>query len=124
MKFMTSLALCLVIAPASVWAADCNKPQAPTVPNGASASYDDMIAGQQAIKTFQADNKAYLDCMDKEIKAAVSVAKTAESAEDRSAAAERHTDMVNEFNAAISQEEKLATKFNSEIEEFQAAQGN
>ncbi|MCW8194491.1 hypothetical protein F6455_06805 [Proteobacteria bacterium 005FR1] len=124
MKFMTSLALSLMIAPASVWAADCQQPEAPTVPDGASASYDDMIAGQQAIKSFQADNKQYLDCMDKEIKAAVTEAKTAKTPEERSAAAERHTDMVNEFNAAISEEEQLAAKFNSEIQEYQAEQGN
>lgn len=124
MKYLTSLALTLLIAPASVWAADCEQPDAPAVPDGATASYDDMIAGQQAIKSFQAENKEYLECMNKEITAAANVAKTAESKEERSAAAERHTDMVNAFNEAVSDEEALAAEFNSEIQEYQAAQGN
>jgi hypothetical protein len=124
MKFLISLALGTFILPASVLAAECNQPEAPAVPDGASASYDEMITAKEAIQAFQADNKEYLTCMEQQIQAAATVAKTADTVEERSAAAERHTDAVNAFNAGISQEEKLAGKFNSEIQEYQAANQN
>lgn len=124
MKFLISLALTTLITPASVLAAECDAPQAPAVPDGASASYEQMIASKEAIQNFQADNRNYLTCMEQQIQAAANTAKTAESAEERSAAAERHTDAVNAFNAAISQEEQLAGEFNSEIKAYQAAQAN
>ena len=46
--------------------AECSKEAAPAIPDGASATEQEMIAGQQAVKSYIASSNAYLECLDAE----------------------------------------------------------
>lgn len=121
MKYLQTLALALFFVSGSALA-ECVLPEKPELPDGANASYDDMIAGQQAVKDFQEANLEYMSCIEKEIKDAESEAKNKKaSKEDRADAVARHSEAVEKYNAAVSQEEEVAGQFNTEIREYKAA---
>ena len=117
----TLLALALVTTPAL--ALDCDMPEAPTMPDGASSTMEDMLAGQKAVKTFQAANIDYMSCVEKAMNAAEAAAEEA-SDDDKTAAKEAYTKLVETYNAAVSVEEEVAGQFNTEIREYKAANAN
>jgi len=114
----TLLALTLVATPAL--ALDCDMPEAPTMPDGASSTMEDMLAGQKAVKAFQAANIDYMSCVENAMNAAEAAAKEA-SDDDKAAANETYAKLVETYNAAVSVEEEVAGQFNTEIREYKAA---
>ena len=114
----TLLALALVATPAL--AQDCDQPEAPTMPDGASSTMEDMLAGQKAVKAFQSANIDYLSCVEKAMNAAEAAAKEAGD-DDKAAAQETYAKLVETYNAAVSVEEEVAGQFNTEIREYKAA---
>lgn len=118
---MTSIRLLvasLAIASASAMAQDCAVPEVPTLPDGATASYDDMIAGQGAVKAFQAANLEYMNCIEPMIAEALAAAQ-AEAASDADKA--KVQALEEAYNAAVSAEEDLAGEFNSAIRDYKEA---
>ncbi|HUH37919.1 MAG TPA: hypothetical protein VL027_08245 [Spongiibacteraceae bacterium] len=108
--FGSLLALCMTTA---VFA-ECQRPSAPALPEGASADMPAMVEGQAAVKAFVADGNAYLECLQAEAAAL----KEAGKGEDEEAAAARlasYNGMVDEMNA-------VAGQFNAEIKVFKARQ--
>lgn len=104
--------------------ADCEAPETPEVPDGATASMDDMLAGQKAVKSFQTANVEYMKCLEgvfTEAEATVKNAGEDASEEDIAAAQKAYSDAVEAYNAAVSNEESVAGQFNTEIREFKAA---
>jgi len=86
---------------------DCEPPAAPEIPDGGSASTEQMIAGQTRMKAFVADGQAYLKCVD-------AVADDKERATiDRNAAIGEHNRMVGEL-------ERSAADFNDQLRAFKA----
>ena len=64
MKIQTaSLLLTITVLPYATTQA-CDMPVAPPTPDGGSATLEDMIAAQGEVKTFQAANAEYLECVD------------------------------------------------------------
>ena len=59
--------LALVLGSSFSMAGDCTDPVAPTLPDGGTASMEDMLAGQKAVKDFQAANLEYMSCVEKNI---------------------------------------------------------
>jgi hypothetical protein len=110
----TATALFLFVS-ANAALADCSKPDMPTLPDGASASMEEMVAGQKAVKAFMADSGAYLECLDK--KAADFKAPADETEEAKAA---RETAHVNTYNTAVDEQEKIANGFNAAIKAFKA----
>jgi cyclophilin family peptidyl-prolyl cis-trans isomerase len=85
----------------------CNAPTAPEIPDGASASTEDMIAAQTRVKTFVAAGEAYVKCVD-------AVADDKDRATtDRNAAVAEHNRMVGEL-------ERSAADFNDQLRAFKA----
>jgi hypothetical protein len=121
MKKPFAIAL-LSLAAAGSHAADCESPEMPNLPDGGSATMDDMLAGQKAVKKFQTSNIEYMKCLEENFTAAKAAALDEDaSAEERAAAAERHSAGVEAYNAAVSAEESVAGQFNTEIREYKAA---
>lgn len=111
-----SLLTAALFMSAHAFAQDCTAPATPTLPDGASASLEEMVAGQAAVKSFQADAQAYRECLD----GAMQRLRTA--AEDGDAeAAEAFKQTTDAYNASVSAEENLATDFNSAIRAYKAA---
>ncbi len=119
MKVVHSLIAALALG-SSVAMADCVEPETPSLPDGASATMDDMVAGQQAVKTFQAENLEYMGCLEGEFTAAKKEIEGGE-AEDVKALQSAYEKSVDAYNQAVSTEETVAGQFNTEIREFRAA---
>lgn len=100
--------------------AECEAPAAPTLPDGASASMQEMLEGQKSVKAFQSANMDYMACLEKVFNgAAESAAKGTD--EEKAAAQATHDKAVAEYNDAVSMEEEVAGQFNTEIREYKAA---
>ena len=89
--------------------AECSKEAAPTIPDGASASEDEMKAGQQAVKAYIASSNAYLECLDAEGKAA-----------DPEEVQELKDARVSNYNTAVDEQTAVADRFNAAVKAFKA----
>jgi peptidyl-prolyl cis-trans isomerase A (cyclophilin A) len=86
---------------------ECAAPTAPEIPDGASASTEQMVAGQTRVKAFVRDGQAYIKCLD-------AVADDKDRATiDRNAAIGEHNRMVGEL-------ERSAADFNDQLRAFKA----
>ncbi len=119
MKVVNSL-LAVVALGSSMAMADCVQPETPSLPDGASASMDEMIAGQQAVKTFQTENLEYMGCLEAEFTAAKKQIEDGKATDPKSVQA-AYEKSVDAYNEAVSTEEEVAGQFNTEIREFRAA---
>lgn len=99
-----------------VFAADCEMPAFPNLPEGASATMEEMITGQKAVKDFQSGAQAYRDCVDDTMEAMKAAA-----AEGDEAAVEKYKNAVEAYNGSVAAEEELAASFNAEIRAYKAA---
>lgn len=113
-------ALGLTLASSVSIAGECIQPDAPTMPDGASASMEEMLNGQKAVKTFQAANLEYMACLENAFNEAEAAA--LKSPEEGKAVAKATYDQaLDAYNAAVSQEEEVAGSFNTAIREYKAA---
>ena len=64
MNLINVTALSLILGSSMASAADCVNPDAPSIPDGASSTMEQMIDGQKAVKSFQASNIEYMSCME------------------------------------------------------------
>jgi hypothetical protein len=121
MKTIQFAALALALGSSAGMAGDCSGPQPPSLPDGATASMEEMLAGQKAVKEYQAANLEYMGCLEKEFTAAEAEALNSSSEEDKEAAQATYQKAVDAYNAAVSKEEEIAGQFNTEIREYKAA---
>ena len=90
---------------------ECGYPREVSVPDGTSATTDQMVAGQEAVKVYMAEMEAYLACLDAE------VAAEAETEEQTEEAKALH---VKRYNAAVDSMESVAARFNDEVRAYKA----
>jgi len=130
MKSWKFVVLGLALASAASMAQDCVAPTAPQIPDGEKSSLEQMLAAQKAVKEFQTANLAYMSCLEPSVNtaeaaakdAATKVAEKAAGAEDALKAANAELLKAQEtYNAAVSMEEEVAGKFNTEIRDYKAA---
>ena len=117
MKAFLAMAAVTVLTAAPVYA-DCPYPAAPNkIPDGATASMEEMLAGQKAVKAYDQAIGEYNDCIDKEL--ADSIAKAGDKLKP-----EQRQDMekveTQKHNAAIDQEQSVADRFNEQVKVFKA----
>ena len=112
--------LALLALGSSMAMAECVQPESPTLPDGSSATMDDMIAVQQAVKAFQAANLEYMGCLETQFTAAKKTIEEGKASDAEALKAAYEKD-VEAYNEAVSAEEALAGQFNTEIREFRAA---
>ena len=120
MKILTQAILVAAMGAAHVQA-DCEAPDEPKLPDGANASMQDMLDGQESVKTFQSANMDYMECLEA---AFADAKKAAENADDKTEAAKAmatYAEAVDAYNAAVSREESVAGEFNTQIREYKAA---
>ena len=113
--FKVGFLSCLFIS-ASALAVDCVKPSKPVIPNGASASMEEMVEAQAAVKTYQTGMENYRACHEANMKAL----KPAVS-EGENAAVASYMGSNRAFNDSVSQEEEVAAEFNDAIKAYKAA---
>lgn len=101
-------------------AGDCVAPESPALPDGATSSMEQMLAGQKAVKAFQNANIDYMGCLEVDLKAAEAAFKDADD-DAKAEAKATYDSAVEAYNAAVSKEEEVAGQFNTEIREYKAA---
>jgi hypothetical protein len=111
------LAMALAAATAAAYA-DCPYPQAPTkIPDGATATLEEMVAGQKAIAAYQKAINDYNACIDKELDDAIAKGgdklKPAQKADMQRVEAQKH-------NAAVDQLQAIADRFNEQVKVYKA----
>ena len=106
--------LCLLFATSAALA--CEYPKRVLIPNGNSATKEDMIAGQRGVKQYVSDMEIYLACIVEEEKQA------REAMDELPPEVEQEReDMLNKkYNAAVDEMERVAAQFNAEVQAYQA----
>jgi hypothetical protein len=108
----------LALASAASIADECTAPTLPTLPDGATASLEQMLAGQKAVKDYQAANSEYRTCLEPQ----VSAAEVAAAGDSPGPELQETLKQLNdEYNASVSKEEELAIMFNTELREYKEA---
>ena len=96
--------------------AECIYPKAPSdMPNGATATEPEMVAGMKAVKEYNAQVTAYLSCLDMKMETDIAAAGTDAPADTiaqiKAINAKRH-------NAAVDELEAHAARFNEQVKAF------
>ncbi|WOJ92430.1 hypothetical protein R0135_11615 [Congregibacter variabilis] len=99
----------------------CSQPTRPKMPDGSKASMEAMLAGQKAVKAFQASNMEYMQCLEREYSAAETTAKNSQDGTKKAEARAQYTKSINAYNAAVSAEEAVAGEFNVSLRAYKAA---
>ncbi len=89
----------------------CDYPEPADVPNGSTATRDEMLAGQQAVKDFIAAMEEYLACIEAEEQETLETL-TDISDEER---VNRERALTMKHNAAVEEMELIAARFNEEV---------
>lgn len=109
MKVLTtcwlSVASCFAVS-----AMACDNPAMVTVPDGATATLDEMVAAQNGVREYMAAMEEYLACLNDELEA---------GGED--APAEFQALMVSRHNSGVTEMETVAAAFNDQLKAYRAA---
>lgn len=101
----------LLFAPAIL---ACEYPARIDIPNGDTASRDEMIDGQRNVKDYVAQMETYLECIVADEKAFRARSEGLSAEEEQS-----REEMLNKkYNAAVDEMEKVAAQFNAEVRAF------
>lgn len=113
--------ICRLIAAATMFVAApaalaCDYPSRVNIPDGTTATKEEMIAGQRAVKEYVANMETYLDCLLEEEKSTRATMDNL-TAEDE----QLREDMLNKkYNAAVDEMETVAAHFNEQVQVYKA----
>jgi len=117
MKKTTSIAIgCLlfIIAPLAF---ACDYPERPSIPDGSTASKDELLAAKQAVNTYLAGVDTYLTCVEDEEKAAVAALDNPDPDDLK-----RRDEMLSKkFDAANDEKALVGEEFNQQVRAYNAA---
>jgi len=94
----------------------CDYPDRVMVPNGNTATKEEMVVGQRGVKKYVADMEIYLECIVAEEKVARDTLGEMEADQEQ----EREDLLNKKYNAAVDEMERLAAQFNSEVQAYKA----
>ncbi|MGI9264761.1 MAG: hypothetical protein ACR2QU_07520, partial [Gammaproteobacteria bacterium] len=107
MNKMTRIAISVAILFAAQGAFACEYPQRVDVPNGVTATKDDMIAGQKGVKSYMASMEEYLSCIEgDEAQAVLSMGDV-----DEDTKRQREEMFNKKYNAAIEEMNLVAEEY-------------
>ena len=115
-------AMLLFAAPAFVLA--CDYPERPTLPDGSTASKDDMISAQTAVKAFLAAVDDYLVCLEQEEKDSIAALPEIDESDEeavagREAETRRRDDLLSKrFDAANEEKFLFGEQWNQQVRAF------
>lgn len=115
-RIVSALALAGFLAASAANAAECVYPRAPSaMPNGSTATQEEMVAGMKEVKAYNQSVNAYLTCLETEMNARIEAAGPDAPAEQveqiRAIQTKRH-------NAAVEELESHAARFNEQVRAF------
>lgn len=101
----------LAVAPAGF---ACDYPERADVPDGSTATKEEMLAGQTAVKEYMTAMETYLACIEKAEKD--TVASMPDITEEELAT--RDAALTKKYNAAVQEMELVAARFNEEVRAY------
>jgi hypothetical protein len=117
MKTLLALTATAALAAGAAYA-DCPYPATPDkLPDGASATLQDMLAGQKAVADYNKAVNEYVSCIDKEVDEAITKAGDKIKPEQK---ADMQRVETQKHNAAIDQLQSVADRFNEQVKVFKA----
>jgi hypothetical protein len=121
MKALYSLAVLAALAGGGNAYAACTYPTAPdALPDGNTATLEQMVAAQKQVKQFDQDIGAYTACLKLESDAAL--AQVDQGQNDAKKKEEQKKELekmqVQKHNAAVEADEALAARFNEQLKVF------
>jgi hypothetical protein len=117
MNKMTKVLLSTALLFLTPLALACNYPAPPKeLPDGATATKDEMLAGVKIISAYQAEMTEYLSCIEAE--EIVTVQALAD--DDEEGKQQSKTMFDKKYNAAVDEQTKTVERFNVEIRAYKA----
>ncbi len=114
-------AIAAIAAVAGPVYADCSYPPPPAkIPDGNTASKDEMLEAKQAVTQYNKDINAYVACIKLEHETAVSKVGDNPSAEQKEDMKRMEQMEIQKNNAAVDQLQSVADRFNEQVRIFKA----
>jgi hypothetical protein len=122
MKAWIPLLLVFALGSAAHAEGSCTYPRAPeSIPDGATASKEQMIAAKNDVSRYNTDMNAYLDCLKQEIDAATPKDPSKLSAADKKKSDEQLKILTQKNNAAVDELQALVGRFNEQLKAYKTA---
>ncbi|HJY40064.1 MAG TPA: hypothetical protein VJ303_02480 [Steroidobacteraceae bacterium] len=113
-RILSGLALAALLATAAQ--AECNYPKSPAnLPDGNTATQDQMVEGMKQVKEYNGAVTAYLACLEQEMNARIEAAGPDAPAEQIEQIKAIHN---KRHNAAVDELEQTAARFNEQVKTF------
>lgn len=117
MKVLPALAAAAALSAGAAYA-DCPYPATPDkLPDGATATMQDMLAGQKVVADYNKAVNDYVACIDKEVEDAI--AKGGDKIKPEQKADMQRVE-TQKHNAAIDQLQSVANRFNEQVKVFKS----
>jgi hypothetical protein len=114
----------MVLAFGSVaYADDCAYPRAPdAIPDGNTATRDQMIASKNDVTRYNTEMNAYLDCVSRQIDAAKPKDPSKLSKDEKAKVDGQVKILTEKHDAAVDELHSVADRFNVQVKAFKAKQ--
>ena len=116
MKNLTKAVLAAVLLTSPVVGFACEYPERPALPEGGTATKQEMIAAQAAVKAFLASIDEYLDCIEQEEKDAIA----AMDNPDEETIKRRDELLSKRFDAANEEKFLFGEQWNQQVRAYNA----
>lgn len=121
MKAWIPLTLVFALGSASYAHADCTYPRAPDkMPDGNTATKDEMVAGKNEVSRYNTEMNAYLDCIKLEIDAATPKDPSKLSKDEKAKADQQQKMLTQKNNAAVDELQAVVGRFNEQLKLYKA----
>ena len=124
MKNPTKSVIATVLFALPAFGFACEYPERPTLPDGSSASKEQMIAAQSSVKAFLAAVDEYLTCLEEEEKDAIAALPEIDESDEeavkgREAELKRRDDLLSKrFDAANEEKFLFGEKWNQQVRAY------
>jgi len=117
MKPIASITLGCLLLVATTFSFACDYPERPSIPDGSTASKDQLLAAKEAVTTYLAGVDTYLTCIEEAEKAAVAELDNPDPEDLK-----RRDEMLSKkFDAANDEKVLVGEQFNQQVRAFNAA---
>lgn len=121
MKAWIPLTLVLALGSAAHAQATCTYPRAPgAIPDGNTASKEEMIAAKNDVNRYNTEMNGYLDCIKLEINAATPKDPSKLSKDEKAKAEEQEKILTQKNNAAVDELQAVVGRFNDQLKAYKA----
>jgi hypothetical protein len=121
MKAWIPLMMVFALGSAAHAQATCTYPRAPdAIPDGNTATKEEMIAGKNEVSRYNNEMNAYLDCLKLEITAATPKDPSKLSKDEKAKAEEQEKMLTQKNNAAVDELQAVVGRFNEQLKIYKA----